>query len=82
MTPRSHYPACEGRELQVTEWGAGQPEVVVAWHGQDYQLAFFAHYDLWPAWDALQIPVLALRGAHSDLHAGWWCASSRPELRA
>ena len=33
MTPRSHYLACEGRELHVTEWGAGQPEVVVAWHG-------------------------------------------------
>ncbi len=31
---------------------------------------FEAHptdYDLWPAWDALQIPVLVLRGAHSDL---------------
>ena len=25
------------------------------------------HYHLWPAWDALQIPVLALRGAHSGL---------------
>ena len=24
-------------------------------------------YDQWPAWDALQIPVLVLRGAHSDL---------------
>ena len=31
---------------------------------------FIAHptdYDQWPAWDALQIPVLVLRGAHSDL---------------
>ena len=31
---------------------------------------FDAHptdYDQWPAWDALQIPVLVLRGAHSDL---------------
>jgi pimeloyl-ACP methyl ester carboxylesterase len=31
---------------------------------------FMAHpndYDQWPAWDALQIPVLVLRGAHSDL---------------
>ena len=31
---------------------------------------FEAHptdYDQWPAWDALQIPVLVLRGAHSDL---------------
>ena len=26
-----------------------------------------ADYDQWPAWDALQIPVLVLRGAHSDL---------------
>ena len=33
MTPRSLYLRCEGRELHVTEWGAGQPEVVVAWHG-------------------------------------------------
>jgi pimeloyl-ACP methyl ester carboxylesterase len=24
-------------------------------------------YDQWPAWDALQIPVLVLRGQHSDL---------------
>ena len=31
---------------------------------------FIAHpddYDQWPAWDALPIPVLVLRGAHSDL---------------
>ncbi len=31
---------------------------------------FSAHpndYDQWPAWDALQIPVLVLRGEHSDL---------------
>ena len=31
---------------------------------------FEAHptdYDQWPAWDALRIPVLVLRGAHSDL---------------
>ena len=31
---------------------------------------FEAHpgdYDQWPAWDTLQIPVLVLRGAHSDL---------------
>ncbi len=26
-----------------------------------------ADYDQWPAWDALRIPVLVLRGAHSDL---------------
>ena len=31
---------------------------------------FISHpqdYDQWPAWDGLQIPVLVLRGAHSDL---------------
>ena len=33
MTPSSHYLSCEGRELHYTEWGAGQPDVVVAWHG-------------------------------------------------
>ena len=33
MIPSSHYLACEGRELHYTEWGAGQPEVVLAWHG-------------------------------------------------
>jgi pimeloyl-ACP methyl ester carboxylesterase len=34
MTPRSHYLACAGREIHVTEW-AGPPgaDVVVAWHG-------------------------------------------------
>ena len=32
-TPRSHYVVCAGRELHVTEWGAGHAEVVVAWHG-------------------------------------------------
>jgi len=29
----SHYLRCEGRELHYTEWGAGQPETVIAWHG-------------------------------------------------
>jgi pimeloyl-ACP methyl ester carboxylesterase len=29
----SNYLACEGRELHYTEWGAGNAEVVVAWHG-------------------------------------------------
>jgi len=29
----SHYLACEGRELHYTEWGAGQAETVIAWHG-------------------------------------------------
>jgi pimeloyl-ACP methyl ester carboxylesterase len=32
-TPISRYLVCEGRELHVTEWGAGHAEVVVAWHG-------------------------------------------------
>ena len=31
--PSSHYFSCEGREIHVTEWGAGHEEVVVAWHG-------------------------------------------------
>ena len=29
----SRYLVCEGRELHITEWGADQAEVVVAWHG-------------------------------------------------
>jgi pimeloyl-ACP methyl ester carboxylesterase len=33
MTPDSRYLQCEGREIHVTEWGAGHDEVVVAWHG-------------------------------------------------
>jgi len=33
MTPSSHYLACEGREVHVTQWGAERAEVVVAWHG-------------------------------------------------
>ncbi len=33
MSPASRYLRCEGRELHFTEWGAEQPEVVVAWHG-------------------------------------------------
>ncbi|HNU11546.1 MAG TPA: alpha/beta hydrolase [Rubrivivax sp.] len=33
MQPSSHYRICEGREIHFTEWGAGQREVVVAWHG-------------------------------------------------
>ena len=32
-SPTSHYLGCAGRELHYTEWGAGQPEVVIAWHG-------------------------------------------------
>lgn len=29
----SRYLRCEGREIHFTEWGAGQDETVVAWHG-------------------------------------------------
>jgi pimeloyl-ACP methyl ester carboxylesterase len=29
----SNYLACEGREIHYTEWGAGKPETVIAWHG-------------------------------------------------
>jgi pimeloyl-ACP methyl ester carboxylesterase len=29
----SHYLVCEGREIHYTEWGAGNPATVVAWHG-------------------------------------------------
>ena len=29
----SNYLQCEGRELHYTEWGHGQPEAVIAWHG-------------------------------------------------
>ena len=30
---RSHYLACEGREIHVTEWGEPGAPVLVAWHG-------------------------------------------------
>ncbi len=33
MTPASHYLLCEGREIHYTEWGAGNRDCVVAWHG-------------------------------------------------
>ncbi len=33
MSFTSHYLRCEGRELHYTEWGAGQGEVLIAWHG-------------------------------------------------
>jgi pimeloyl-ACP methyl ester carboxylesterase len=33
MAPQSRYLTCEGREIHVTEWGAGHDEVIVAWHG-------------------------------------------------
>jgi pimeloyl-ACP methyl ester carboxylesterase len=29
----SHYLRCAGRELHYTEWGSGNAEVVIAWHG-------------------------------------------------
>ncbi len=33
MNVVSRYAVCEGRELHYTEWGAGQSETVIAWHG-------------------------------------------------
>ena len=33
MTGNSHYLVCEGREIHYTEWGAGNPATVIAWHG-------------------------------------------------
>ena len=33
MNPSSHYLVCEGREIHYTEWGAGNPATVIAWHG-------------------------------------------------
>jgi pimeloyl-ACP methyl ester carboxylesterase len=32
-TPASHYISCLGRELHYTEWGSGNAETVIAWHG-------------------------------------------------
>jgi len=32
-TCTSNYLVCEGRELHYTEWGAGNAECVIAWHG-------------------------------------------------
>jgi len=29
----SNYAVCEGREIHYTEWGAGKPQAVIAWHG-------------------------------------------------
>ena len=29
----SKYVICEGREIHYTEWGAGNKEVLIAWHG-------------------------------------------------
>jgi pimeloyl-ACP methyl ester carboxylesterase len=33
MNPASQYIVCEGREIHYTEWGAGNPGTVIAWHG-------------------------------------------------
>jgi pimeloyl-ACP methyl ester carboxylesterase len=33
MSPSSHYLRCLDREIHFTEWGAGHPETVIAWHG-------------------------------------------------
>jgi len=33
MTFQSHYAVCAGREMHYTEWGAGNPKTVIAWHG-------------------------------------------------
>jgi pimeloyl-ACP methyl ester carboxylesterase len=33
MNHTSHYLRCAGRELHYTEWGAGQADTVIAWHG-------------------------------------------------
>ena len=33
MTFTSHYLTCAGREIHYTEWGGGNTEVVIAWHG-------------------------------------------------
>jgi len=33
MTSASRYLVCEGREIHYTQWGAGNPRTVIAWHG-------------------------------------------------
>jgi len=33
MSFSSNYLQCEGREIHYTEWGAGNAETVIAWHG-------------------------------------------------
>jgi pimeloyl-ACP methyl ester carboxylesterase len=33
VTPASRYLVCEGREIHYTEWGSGNTDCVVAWHG-------------------------------------------------
>jgi pimeloyl-ACP methyl ester carboxylesterase len=33
MACTSHYLQCEGREIHYSEWGAGNRQTVIAWHG-------------------------------------------------
>ena len=33
MNPTSNYLSCAGREIHYMEWGAGNSETVIAWHG-------------------------------------------------
>jgi pimeloyl-ACP methyl ester carboxylesterase len=33
LQPTSNYARCAGYEIHYTEWGAGNPETVIAWHG-------------------------------------------------
>ena len=33
MNAASRYVVCEGREIHYMEWGAGNAETVIAWHG-------------------------------------------------
>jgi len=33
MSPASRYLVCEDREIHFMEWGAGNPDCVIAWHG-------------------------------------------------
>ena len=33
MSFRSEYLVCEGREIHYTEWGSGNADAVIAWHG-------------------------------------------------
>lgn len=33
MNGSSRYLVCEGREIHYTEWGAGNRQTVIAWHG-------------------------------------------------
>ena len=33
MSATSRYLTCEGREIHITDWGAGNEELEIAWHG-------------------------------------------------